>query len=143
MSDVTPAKPAPEITPENAHFWTSGAHGRLCFLHCAHCDHVVHPPAPICPLCRRAELAPKDVSGQARVATFTINHHQWHPAFPPPYVIAIVEIDDAPYVRLTTRIVDCAPSAVYFGMPVRVTFEPCGPAWLPLFTPLAVWPGAV
>ncbi|MDT5160136.1 MAG: hypothetical protein QOC90_446, partial [Mycobacterium sp.] len=30
------------------------------------------------------------VSGQATVAGFTVNHQQWLPNFPPPYVVAVV-----------------------------------------------------
>ncbi|MBB3860969.1 putative OB-fold protein [Novosphingobium hassiacum] len=63
----------------------------------------------------------------------TINHHAWHAAFPPPYLIALVEIAEAPYVRLTTRIINCEPDEVEIGAPVRVVFERQGPAWLPLF----------
>jgi uncharacterized OB-fold protein len=73
------------------------------------------------------------------VATFTVNHQPWMPGPELPYVVAIVEIDEDPTVRLTTNIVGCAPEEVQIGMPVRVAFEhhpdPDGDVWLPLFTP--------
>ena len=40
-----------------------------------------------------------------------------------PYVVAIVEIDEDPSIRLTTNIVGCEPEDVEIGMPVRVVFE--------------------
>lgn len=129
-------KPYPAITPETEFFWTSGAHGKLCFKRCAACQTYVHPPQPRCPECLAETLDIVEVSGRATVATYTINTHQWHPDFPPPYAIAIVQIDEAPYVRLTTRIVNCDPADVSFGMPVRVVFEQQGPAYLPLFEPV-------
>jgi uncharacterized OB-fold protein len=129
------AVPYPVITPRNQHFWTSGEDGVLRFQRCTKCQHYIHPPSPRCPECLSDQIEIADVSGRATVATFTINHHQWHPDFPPPYVIAIVEIAEAPYVRLTTRLVDCEPGAVHIGMPVRVVFHKQGPAWLPLFRP--------
>nr|BFE27984.1 hypothetical protein GCM10010200_002350 [Actinomadura rugatobispora] len=53
---------------------------------------------------------------------FTINHYPWHPAFPPPYVVAIVSLVEQDDVRLTTNIVDCDPAAVHIGMRVAVRF---------------------
>jgi uncharacterized OB-fold protein len=79
------------------------------------------------------------VSGRARIATFTVNHQPWMPGPALPYVVAIVEIDEQPDVRLMTNVVGCPPEAVRIGMPVRVVFEhhpdPDGDVWLPLFEP--------
>ncbi len=134
MTD-TALRPFPAITPQNEFFWTAGAEGKLRFKRCRACCTYLHPPPPVCPECLSKDISVEDVSGAATVAAFTINHHQWRPAFPPPYVIAIVEIAEAPYVRLTTQIVGCAPEAVSIGMTVQVRFEQVGPAWLPLFAP--------
>jgi uncharacterized OB-fold protein len=57
------------------------------------------------------------------------------PGFEPPYVIAIVELEDDPTVRLTTNIVGCAIEDVRIGMPVEVTFEANGEWFVPLFRP--------
>jgi len=77
------------------------------------------------------------VSGRATVATFTIDRHQWFEGFPPPYVIAIVELDEDPSVRLTTNIVDCDTDDVYIGQRVVVTFEDWDEVWVPVFRPVA------
>jgi uncharacterized OB-fold protein len=50
-------------------------------------------------------------------------------------VIAIVEIEEEPGVRLTTNIVGCSPDDVHIGMPVQVVFEQYDDVWLPLFEP--------
>jgi uncharacterized OB-fold protein len=76
------------------------------------------------------------VSGRATIAGFTVNHHQWLPGFEPPYVIAIVQIEEDPDVRLTTNIVGVAPEAVAVDQPVRVVFEQHEDVWIPLFTPV-------
>ena len=54
----------------------------------------------------------------------------------PPYVIAIVELDEQPGLRLTTNIVNCPVEAVHIGMRVRVLFDHREDVWLPLFEPL-------
>ncbi len=133
--DERPFRVLPRITEANEFFWTSGADGRLRFLRCEHDGTLVHPPAPVCPVCLRKDLAPSPVSGRATVATYTVNHQPWIPGFDPPYVVAIVEIEEQPSVRLTTNIVDCAPDDVTIGMPVEVTFEHHDDVWLPLFRP--------
>jgi len=134
MTD-TDKRPFPALTPENEFFWTAGADGKLRFKRCQACKTWLHPPSPVCPTCLSKSIAVEDVSGRATVAACTINHHTWHPAFKPPYVIAIVEIEEAPYVRLTTNIVGCPPDDVRIGMPVQVLFEQVGPTWLPMFEP--------
>jgi uncharacterized OB-fold protein len=116
-------------------FWRSGADGVLRFLRCGHCGRIHHPPVPRCPHCGSRDVAPGAVSGRATVATYTVNHQLFMPGFEPPYVIAIVELEDDPTVRLTTNIVDCAIEDVHIGMPVEVTFEANGEWFVPLFRP--------
>jgi uncharacterized OB-fold protein len=127
--------PPPKVTPENRHFWTGGARGELVFLHCAACDYYIHPPSPRCPKCFGDSISPRRVSGRAEVHSFTVNHQAWFPDLEVPYVIAEVAIAEQPSLRLTTNIVGCPPESVEIGMPVQVTFERRGAAWLPMFTP--------
>ena len=131
----TPFRLLPAITPDNEFFWTSGAEGVLRFLRCDDCSKLVHPPQPICPFCLSKKMTPTDVSGRATLHTFTVNHQPWIPGFDPPYVIAIVTIDEQPDVRLTTNIVGCPIETVEIGMPVQVTFEQHDDVWIPLFEP--------
>ncbi|MFL6204371.1 MAG: thiolase C-terminal domain-containing protein [Acidimicrobiales bacterium] len=128
-------RPLPLLTPANAWFWTSGADGVLRVQGCRDCDALVHPPVPICPACRSRSWEPREVSGLATVVGVTIDQHQWHPAFEPPYVIANVALDEDPSVRLTTNLVDVAPEDVRIGQRVAVRFEQCEDVWLPLFAP--------
>jgi acetyl-CoA acetyltransferase len=69
------------------------------------------------------------------VVGFTVNAHQWHPDFVPPYVLAVVALAEDPDVRLTTSIVGCDPAAVHIGQEVVVRFEQHEDVWLPLFEP--------
>ncbi len=128
-------RPLPERTPENDFFWTSGADGVLRFLHCGACRRFLHPPQPACHRCG-GPVEPREVSGRGTVVGVTVNHQPWLPDMPPPYVIALVAIDEDPLVRLTTSIVDAVPEAVRIGTRVGVRFEPHEDVWLPVFTPL-------
>ncbi|MGH0035835.1 MAG: Zn-ribbon domain-containing OB-fold protein [Myxococcota bacterium] len=133
-----PFRILPQVTPENEHFWTGGAQGELRFLACEACATLVHPPAPVCPACLGRELAPRAVSGRARVLTWTENHQPWIPGFDPPYLIAIVELEAQSGLRLMTNLVDCGPGDVEIGMPVEVRFEERDEGiFIPLFAPVA------
>ena len=65
--------------------------------------------------------------------TFTINRQVWMPDLEVPYVIAIVELDEQPGLRLLTNIVDCPVDDVEIGMPVEVAFVERGAAFIPVF----------
>src|SRR2546427_7237886 len=90
----------PRVTPDNEFFWTSGADGRLRFLRCKECGYYVHPPSPICPVDLSKDLQPAAVSGRGTVHAFTVNHQPWIPGFDPPYVVAIVELEEQEALRL-------------------------------------------
>lgn len=126
-------KPLPELTPATEWFWTSGADGQLRIQRCQDCQTFVHPPVPICPVCRSRNWEPTVVSGRGTIIGVTVNRHQWHPDFTPPYVIAVVALAEEPTVRLTTNIVDADPDQVTIGQEVTVTFEHHEDVWLPLF----------
>ncbi len=126
-------RPLPELTPATEWFWTSGADGRLRVQGCTACGSLVHPPVPICPVCRSRAWEPTAVSGRGTIVGYTVNHHQWHPGFVPPYVIAVVALAEDPGVRLTTTIVGCDPTEVAIGQKVAVRFEHHDDVWLPLF----------
>ena len=130
-----PARVLPVVTPENEHFWKGGMAGELRFLRCRDCSSYVHPPAPVCGDCLGRELEVAAVSGRAQLLTYTVNHQPWLPGFDPPYVIAIVEIDEQPGLRLTTNLVNCTPEEIRIGMPVRVVFEQHDDLAIPLFEP--------
>ncbi len=131
------SRPLPKITPENEFFWTSGADGTLRFRKCGQCEALQHPPAPICRTCGSDELAPAPVAGTGVVVGFTVNEQPWSPDFPPPYIVAIVAIDEDQRVRLTTNLVDVEPGSVTVGQRVEVRFEHVDDVWLPVFTPRA------
>ena len=125
--------PIPQITDENGAFWTGGRDGELLIARCTACGFWVHPPTPRCPQCLSDAVEPRAVSGRGTVYSFTINRQAWVPDLEVPYVIAIVELDEQPGLRLMTNIVDGTPEEVEIGMPVEVAFVERGEAFIPVF----------
>jgi uncharacterized OB-fold protein len=133
-----PAQPfrvLPRVDDDNRFFWTGGEVGELRILRCQTDGFWIHPPAPVCPQCLSKDVAPEVTSGRGTVASFTINHQPWYPGLDPPYVIAMVELDEQPVLRLTTNIVGCPVEDVRIGMDVQVVFEQYDDVWLPFFAP--------
>jgi uncharacterized OB-fold protein len=126
----------PEVTAETEAYWTGGADGELRVYRCQDCRGWIHPPTRACWRCHSRSVAPEAASGRGVVAAFTVNQHPWLPGFPPPYVIAIVEMEEAADVRFTSNIVDCEIEDVHVGLPVEVVFEQREDVWIPLFKPV-------
>ncbi|GAB2983053.1 OB-fold domain-containing protein [Amycolatopsis acidiphila] len=127
----------PQATADSTAFWTGGADGELRIHRCHSCSRLFHPPVGVCFRCRSRDVAPEAVSGRATVVSYTVNHHPWFgDAFPPPYVVAIVELAEDPEIRLTTQIVDCPVEDVTIGMAVEVAFEHHEDVWIPVFRPV-------
>jgi len=130
-------RPLPAIDAQNAFFWRAGEDGALRFQQCQACHGLIHPPLPACPRCYATDLGITRVSGLATVVGCTVNHQPWSAAFPPPFALASIAIDEDPSVHLTTNVVGCEPHEVRVGMRVRIRFEQREDVWLPLAEPLS------
>jgi acetyl-CoA acetyltransferase/uncharacterized OB-fold protein len=126
-------RPLPALTPQNVDFWTGGEHGELRIQRCSDCQAWRHPPGPVCADCGSMNFSIEAVGGTGTVVGVTVNHHQWLPDLPPPYVIAMIAIDEDPRVRITSNVIGCDPGDVVVGSRVQVEFEQQDDVWLPLF----------
>jgi acetyl-CoA acetyltransferase len=89
----------------------------------------------MCPHCRSREISLDPVSGRATVVALSVDHQQWLPSFPPPYVVAVVAREEDDGARLMTNVVNCPVEDVAVGQRVRVLFEQHEDVWIPLFEP--------
>jgi len=67
-----------------------------------------------------------EVSGRGTLYSFAVMHESYMRGFEPPYLIAQVELEEQPGLRLTANLVGCDPADAVIGMPVSVTFEDRG-----------------
>lgn len=123
----------PELTEETRAFWTGGLEGKLLIMTCQSCGHRIHPPQLVCPKCSSDQVQPVQSSGRGTIYSFTINHQKWSPDMEVPYLVAIVELEDQPGVRITAQIRDCDMRDVTIGADVQVDFEPVGDIAIPFF----------
>ena len=119
-------RPLPQpITPEAKPYWDGLKEGRLMLPCCTACGGAFFYPRVICPRCGARDIAWIKASGRGKLHTFAIAHQSINRAMKvsPPYVLAMVELDEGP--RMLTNLVNVAPDpkALRCDMPVRVVFS--------------------
>jgi uncharacterized OB-fold protein len=144
LIDATAPRLLPSLDDVNRPFWTGGARGELLIQRCVECERWVHPPTSTCGACG-GTLRPEPVRGTGTLFTWTVNHQPFHPDVAPPYVVAIVVLDEADDLRLATNLVhverfldadgNLDGAHLECGMRVRVLFEPHGDIYVPVFEP--------
>lgn len=126
----------PDLGDVGAYFWKSGEDGTLRIGWCGACEKHVHPAFALCPDCLSDKIAEVPVSGRAVILALSENQQQWLAGHKPPYMLAYLALSDAPHVRLTSNIIDCAPDEAVVGTEVEVRFVQRADIWLPQFTPV-------
>jgi len=128
-------KPAPETQPWSEYFWEKAKEGKLLIQVCKECNTKIFYPRKFCAECWSGNLDWKEASGKAKVYTFSTAYGMVEPKFMDelPYTIAYVDLDEG--IRMMTRIVECKPEEICFGMEVEVVFHERDGFYLPYFRP--------
>ncbi|MDH3733784.1 MAG: Zn-ribbon domain-containing OB-fold protein [Gemmatimonadota bacterium] len=97
-------------------FWAAAREERLVVQRCASCGHHQFYPRPFCLECEDGEVGWVDAAGTGRVYSLTTVHLKVTPDLEPPYIVALVELDEGP--RLLTRLVDEDGSPLVDGVAI-------------------------
>jgi len=124
-------RPFPQPDRDTAPFWEAQNRHELVFQRCSGCGTTRYPVAPLCAECRSFESAWVASTGRGRVYSYTVVHHQTHPAFPVPYTVLLAEMEEGPRVIAQLR----APKGtkVKIGAPVHIDWEDGPNQSLPVF----------
>lgn len=121
-----------EALPVEKPFFEGCHQGLLRLQRCKACGEHQFYPRLMCHQCWERDLEWVDVSGQGRIASYTVARLPVSSAFEAPYVVALVRLAEGP--TMMSQIVDCNPGELEVGAPVRVTFAPIGDCQsLPVF----------
>ncbi|THA28116.1 OB-fold domain-containing protein [Streptomyces sp. A1277] len=132
MDDLLP----PVTDEDGAPFWEYAARGELRVQACAAtgCGRPRFPPRPCCPHCRSFDSEWRAVSGRGRVWSYVLPHPPLLPAYAAqaPYNVVVVELTDAPGIRLVGNVVSgpdapldsVDPERLRIGAPVKAVFCP-------------------
>jgi uncharacterized protein len=102
-------------------WWDATRDRRLVVKRCTACGHHQHYPRPLCLSCSSTDLGFEQAAGTGRIHSFTVVHRAPTPELDPPYVVALVRLDEGP--TLMTNIVGCHPADVRCEQPVRVDWR--------------------
>ena len=117
--------PQPDPDSPDVGFWEACNHHELVVQRCSDCGVLRHTPELICHECYSFKYDWHKVSGKATVYSHMNVVHPVHPALRDrvPFNVVLVELSDAPGIRMIGNLVDCAYEDIHIGMPVEVVFE--------------------
>lgn len=132
--------PLPDVTlDEFRPFWEAARTGSLKFPRCRACGLFHWYPEVICPHCQSNDIEWAPVKGEGKVYTWTVVRHTFDQSFAKriPMIVALIEFDDAPGIRLVTNLVKCKPEEIQQNMPVKVIFKKVNEqVTMPVFEPV-------
>ncbi|BBC34108.1 uncharacterized protein SGFS_054020 [Streptomyces graminofaciens] len=131
----------PVADDDGAPFWEYAARGELRVQACADCGELRFPPRPCCPHCQSFGSEWRELSGRGRVWSYVVPHPPLLPDYAEqaPYNVILVELAEAPRIRLVGNLVSEAgarldsvpPERIRIGARVRAVFTPEGlPQWV-------------
>ena len=123
------APPIPRPDPERmAIFWNAAAAGRLEFPHCLKCGRFSWYPVPVCAACGGEAHVWTEVHAAPRIFSWAYARRALDPRLAPlaPYATVLVEFDDAPGIRLVTRLIEGEPEQLEIGQSGRIVFRDLG-----------------
>lgn len=116
--------PIPKPTPETLPFWEGTRRGKLLLQFCRSCRQHYFYPRPLCRHCLSRDVEWVEASGRGRLHTYVISMRPGRSApLPPPYIVAIVELDEGPRLMSNLVGVEPDPERIPCDMPVEVVFE--------------------
>ena len=130
-------RPLPAPDADSKPYWDAARQHKLMMPRCRGCGYLSFPPGHFCRRCRSGDLDWTEVAGRGKVYTFSVMHDTLVRGLDPPYVLAQVELDVQPGLRMVCNIIECSPRDVHIGMPVDVTFQDVSEdVTLPQFRPV-------
>ncbi|MFI1471754.1 Zn-ribbon domain-containing OB-fold protein [Streptomyces wuyuanensis] len=145
MTDSDTGYLTPVIDEDGEPFWSYAAQGQLRVQACASCGELRFPPRPCCPHCQSFDSTWRRMSGRGRIWSYVLPHPPLLPGYAEqaPYNAVVVELADAPHIRLVGNVVAAPdaplnsvdPARLRIGAPVRVAFTGAAggfavPRWL-------------
>ena len=132
---------SPVPDEDGAPFWGYAAQGELRVQACADCGEPRFPPRPCCPHCQSFASEWRPMSGKGRIWSYVVPHPPLLPAYAAqaPYNVIVVELAEAPRIRLVGNLVtgpdaplnSVPPDRIRIGAKVQAVFDGDGmPRWV-------------
>lgn len=120
------SRPLPVVDDdETGGFWRAAAEHRLAVRQCGNCSAILHLPKSFCHHCESWDALWRDVSPRGSLYSWTVVRHAIHGAFPAPYTVVLVALDEFPDVRFVGHLPGTPDLSA--GIPMHVRFEDVEP----------------
>ena len=119
--NVMPTPTLPSITPLTRPFWDATAQGRLLLPRCNACGQHFFTPEVACTHCFATDWQWVQASGRGTLYSYSIVHKAPAPGFPVPMVLAVIELEEGPFIF--SNLVRCEHDDIRIGMQVQVQFD--------------------
>jgi uncharacterized OB-fold protein len=116
-------KPIPQPSAETRPYWEATRRHELQLPYCTACAQFFFYPRFFCPRCFGSDIEWRKASGKGTLYTYAIQYRPQAPGFEPPYVTAVVELEEGPRLMMNLVGVEADPEQLQVGMPLEVTFE--------------------
>jgi len=124
MASIEPPMLFPDLAdPDHAGFWEGTAVGEMRVKNCAVCGRDHWPPRLGCVHCGAPHVAWRAVRGLGHLYSWTVSYRAPLPGMHVPYVVLLVELEDAPGVRMIGNAQDLPLSNLHIGMLLRAVFH--------------------
>ncbi|MBC9730100.1 Zn-ribbon domain-containing OB-fold protein [Streptomyces sp. TRM68367] len=130
----------PVTDTDGAPFWRYAEQGELRVQACAGCGELRFPPRPCCPHCQSFASEWRRMSGHGRIWSYVVPHPPLLPDYAEqaPYNVVVVELAEAPRIRLVGNLVAQAgaplnsldPERIRIGTKVQAVFSDGRPQWV-------------
>ncbi|SHH20859.1 Zn-ribbon domain-containing OB-fold protein [Pollutimonas bauzanensis] len=115
-----PPTPQPVMGLYDEPMWQSIREGAMRLQCCKGCGQFQYPPAPVCGHCLSSELEWQALSGRGRVISWVIFHKSYLGAYPAPYNVAAVRLEEGPV--LISNLEPPVPEGSWIGTLVKMTY---------------------
>jgi uncharacterized OB-fold protein len=120
-------KPIPLKNQDNKPYWDSADKHELSIQKCDSCHKYQHPPGPACSKCGSPELSWDSFGNEVygTIYSYIISYRPFLPGFQDdlPTVIAQVELEGKPEIKITGNVLNCNPDEVKIGMDVQMFWQ--------------------
>lgn len=116
----TPATPRPVLGLYDRPMWDSIRAHRFALQRCKACGTFRYPPAPVCAGCLGAEADWVPVAGGGEITSWVVFHRGYLPAYPPPYNVITVRLDEGP--MMVSNLEGREPEGSWIGQRVQLTY---------------------
>ncbi len=119
-------KPSPVPDEVSQPFWDACNEGRLVVQNCTACSRLQHPPQKACLACGSdANMEFRSMSGLGKIHGYLVSHDSRVMMLQQiqPFNLAVVELEDAPEIKMLSHLPGTPTDEVPVGATVQVEFE--------------------